>query len=379
MDESTIRFIHDYLDSRTKLEVALFLHRNRFTLESADGLARRIGRAAADIARDLQELAAARVVTVHSLNGSPETRLYGYTEDGLVAQEMQRVADACDGPERSAVLAHVLQAEGRRGNTRQAELASAESLKSQFLSLVSHELRTPLAAIKGYVELLQAHPNLDAEQRERFLDTVAHECDRLAGTLSNLLLAAEMEHAESWECLCQPIPLRPLLDRVVGEVARRYPEWRFHVDPVADCIQVLADEMGTELVIRNLLDNAAKFSRAGSTVRVWTEVSHRELLLHVGDEGVGISPDRLRSIFERFYQTEPCRTRRAHGAGLGLYLARRVMERMSGRIAVRSDLGRGSVFTCAFVLAAGRECQESDPGGAVTATGAGAKLGGLQR
>ncbi|NLC57206.1 MAG: HAMP domain-containing histidine kinase [Armatimonadetes bacterium] len=373
MDKETIRFIHDHLDSRTKLDVALFFQQNRYALETAAGLARRIGRTEAAVRPELEELVAASVI---STRGTAEGgSLYAYTEDGLVAKYLRCVEAAAEGPERDQLLAWVSEGEGRRGNLRLQEIRRVESLQTQFLALISHELRTPLTAIKGYVDLLRSSPAVDAAQRDLFLSAAADECDRLTTTVNNLLLAAELEQEAGWQCLPRAMALSPVVECLVAEMGRRVPSRSFRLSLPVGEPWVLADEVGVALVIRNLLDNAVKFSQEGSTVSVWTEVAGSEVLLHVGDEGIGISAERQRAIFERFYQAEHYRTRRAPGAGLGLYLARRVMEQMNGRIAVRSDLGKGSVFTCAFVRAAA-EPREAEPPLAVAAGGVRARGAG---
>ncbi|MDH7571307.1 MAG: HAMP domain-containing sensor histidine kinase, partial [Armatimonadota bacterium] len=223
--------------------------------------------------------------------------------------------------------------------------------RTQFLSLVSHELRSPLTAIKGYVDVVRTTPNLNPEDREVFLRTAAAHCERLKTTVNNVLMAAQMQQEDGWQGDCRPLDLRGLVAQLVEEVAGVEPRRVFEFEAPQSVPNVLADETGTELVLRNLLDNAAKFSLEGSTVRVRVEAGEEEVLVHIGDEGIGISPDQLRAVFEPFYQAEYYRTRRSGGSGLGLYLVREIMERMGGRISVRSELGKGSVFTCVFRVA----------------------------
>lgn len=351
MDEDTARFVRDNLDSRAKLDVALFLHSNRFTLESAVGLARRIGRTEEDLAPELGELANAHIVTVHGDVNGPRPCLFGYTEDGLHARHLQRVAEAWQGPDRSALLACVLDGQARRHNMRLRELRRLDSLKTQFLSMVSHELRSPLTAIRGYVEILQANPDLDDAQRDLFFNTVLTQCDRLSTTVNNMLMAADMHGGEGWQGQCRPVCLRELLPRLVHETKEAEPRRRFEVEMPSGTPDVRADEGGVALVLRNLLENAVKFSLDDTTIGVRVETDGEKVLVHVADEGVGISPDRLRTIFDRFYQAEYYRTRRAGGAGLGLYLVKEIMEGMGGSITVSSEFGKGSVFTCAFAAA----------------------------
>ncbi len=352
MDEETAQFIRDNLDSRAKLDVALFLHQNRFAVESAEGLTKRIGRTPEDLAPELRELAAARVISVHGEPDGPRPCLYGSTQDGMVAKMLGRVARLCEGTAQSSVLAQVLEGQARRHNLRVRELRRLDSLKTQFLSMMSHELRTPLTAIKGYIDLLQSNPDLDAEQRQLFLDTVAAQCDRLSTTVNNILMAAEMQHGEGWKGNCRALELHHVVGVLVDELAVAEPRRIVDLRVPHGLPLVSADETGVKLVVRNLLDNAVKFSLDGSTIRVWLEDCGGEVHLHIGDDGVGISPDRLRTIFERFFQAEYYRTRRVGGAGLGLYLVREIMEGMGGRIEVKSELGKGSMFTCVFLSAA---------------------------
>lgn len=348
MDPETVKFIQTHLDSRTKLDLALFLHRNPFTLDTAGGLARRIGASEDEVTTALKEMVQTRLVTLHGDPADPNSCLFGFTEEGYCAKQMRFVAEAVAGAERATVLDLVLEAQSRRHHHHLSELRRLESLKAQFLSMISHELRSPLTAIRGYISLLKANPDIDPAQREKFLSTVLAQCDRLSTTVNNLILAAEMQQEEGWRGECLPLSLPDLVGHLVEEIAATEPQRRFQVSWPESLPPVLADPIGAEVVIHNLLDNAVKFSPENSTIRVWAEANDAEVHLHIRDEGVGIHPDHLHTLFQSFRQADYCRTRRVGGMGLGLYLAKEILEGMGGRIAVRSEFGKGSVFTSVF-------------------------------
>lgn len=219
---------------------------------------------------------------------------------------------------------------------------AVEQLKSDFVATVSHELRTPLASIKGYAATLrQRRSRLPASVQEEYLTIINEEADRLNTLVNELLDVARLERGVA-AIACQPVALAPLVARAVELVRVRTDQHTFAVDVPAE-LQVLAAPDRLEQVLTNLLDNARKYSPRGGTIRVAAAAEPPDAVtLLVADEGVGIPPERQAELFRPFVRVENVLTRQTEGAGLGLYISRQLVERMGGRIALRSAPGAGT-------------------------------------
>ncbi len=220
----------------------------------------------------------------------------------------------------------------------------ADELRSTFVSVVSHELQTPIAIIKGYASTLareDAHWD-EAILRDR-LRAIEEESDRLHHLVGNVLYASrisvgglKMERAE--------LDLAEVTRSVVRRFTARSPETDVSVRFPAGFPLVPADRERIEEVLFNLLDNAAKYSAKGRRIRVRGEVTERDVVISVTDQGQGIPLREQERIFERFQRVDNSAARRTQGAGLGLYICRAIVEAHGGRIWVRSALDRGSTF-----------------------------------
>jgi PAS domain S-box-containing protein len=194
----------------------------------------------------------------------------------------------------------------------------AEEIKSTFVSVVSHELKTPVALIKGYVGTLRRNDaNWDRDIVQDSLAVIEDEADRLADLINNLLDATRLE---------------------AGEFAINASD--------VDCPIVLVDETRITQVLENLISNAIKYSPEGGEIKVSGEVSAENVIVSVCDEGPGIPIGDVPHIFDRFYRSEDAQKNTA-GAGLGLYLARAIIEAHGGRIWAdpRSNNGARVLFS----------------------------------
>jgi signal transduction histidine kinase len=226
-----------------------------------------------------------------------------------------------------------------------------ERLKSEFVSTISHELRTPLAAIYGAALTLQRRdPALDA-QRERLLDVVAGEAERLARIVNDILWVSRVEsgtlriEVES----CDPRSLAS----VVVEAARAHLPGNLTLTLEADeeLPAVAADADKVRQILTNLVDNSVKYSPDGGVIRVRVSGDEAVVRFAVIDEGLGISLEEHHRIFEKFYRLDPELTRGVGGTGLGLYISRELVRRMDGRIHVESTEGAGAIFTVELPIA----------------------------
>ena len=227
-----------------------------------------------------------------------------------------------------------------------SDLERLERVRQDFVANVSHELRTPLAAIQGYAETLLNGALEDGENNRKVLEVIKAHAARLNQISSDLLALSELE-SEGGVSATELVPVRQVVDAALRTIE---PEARLrnvavHRGEAADH-RVAAHRLRLEQVLVNLLDNAVKFNRPGG--EVWVESEKTEdgrLRISVADNGIGIPSDDLPRIFERFYRVDKARSREVGGTGLGLSIVKHAVERMGGKIAVESQLGKGSKFT----------------------------------
>ncbi len=223
--------------------------------------------------------------------------------------------------------------------TRRYEL---DRMKSSLISTVSHELRSPLAAIKGYATTLLADDvEWDALSQNEFLRIISHETDRLTGLVNDLL---DMSRIEAGNLSISRI--RTNLRELVQRAARRAelnPQERLSLEIPPDLQPVFVDPQRMEVVLRNLLDNANKYSPSGERIRVSAEVKEDLLFLRVRDNGFGIPKEARERVFDSFFQVENGLTRAGGGAGLGLAICQGFVRAHGGRIWVEPSLHGTSV------------------------------------
>ena len=215
----------------------------------------------------------------------------------------------------------------------------AEELKSTFISIISHELKTPVALIKGYVSTLRRDDaQWDSEIIQDSLAVIEEEADRLAGMIENLLDASRLQSGGmalkqsdvSISELAQRLAKRMQIQTTRHEIKVKFPD---------DFPIILADETRLEQVISNLIGNSIKYA-PGGLIQISGQVRQDNVIVCVSDEGPGIAPEDIPHIFDRFYRA-PDMARQTKGAGLGLYLARAIIEAHEGRIWVDTAPGEG--------------------------------------
>ncbi len=217
-----------------------------------------------------------------------------------------------------------------------------EVVRRDFVANVSHELKTPVGAIGVLAETLA-----DAEDPEvvaRLAGRLQREALRLGATIDDLLALSAIEADEAGPAL--PVRIGTVVDAAVDR-ARPVAERRgvgIEVDHGTD-VSVPGDETQLVSAVANLVENAAKYSEADTTIRIQTELVDDEVRLAVADEGRGIPERDLERIFERFYRVDAARSRDTGGTGLGLSIVRNIVQRHGGRVTVQSVEGEGSVFT----------------------------------
>ncbi|MCS6964036.1 sensor histidine kinase [Thermoflexus sp.] len=220
------------------------------------------------------------------------------------------------------------------------QLEHAFQAQRRFVADASHELRTPLTTMRGNLELLRREPPIPPQDQREVLEDLIAECDRLIRLVNDLLALARAEAGQAPRR--EPVPLRPFLSEL-GRQARRLARGQTIETPEAPEASALADPDLLKQVLLILIDNAIRYTPSGGRITLRAQAGETFIALDVQDTGPGIPPEILPHIFERFFRGDPART--GSGAGLGLSIARALVEAMGGTIEVESQVGRGSTFT----------------------------------
>lgn len=237
--------------------------------------------------------------------------------------------------------------EERRTWEAERRAEAAERSRSQLILSVSHELRTPIASIQGHLDslLLPAGDRPPVEEWERYVSVAAGEARRLGRLVDELLMLARAD-ADQIAIEVRPIEVGPVLRSVVAAMEPMAKRER-HVMLVCrppDGLVALADPNRMTQVVSNLLRNAITHTPEGGAVSVETAAQQDGIVIRVSDTGAGIAPDDLPHVFDRFYRADASRSRDSGGFGLGLTIAKELVEKMGGSIGVTSRLGLGSTF-----------------------------------
>ena len=356
------------------------LHRARWRVERARDAQRAARRAEHVIRADLESIVAAigDGIIVADATGSVRlmneaaTRLLGAPMEH-VAQLLQSLMTDDEGPVTEDLIrgsAPIHRDFRLRDRATQVELSSfpigeaekrtgmvvllrdvtaarkRDLLREAFLSLLSHELRTPITAIYGGASVLgRSDASLDPATRSEILKDVVEEANRLERLVEDLLVLARLD--EGVDVGQEPALLQHLVPTVIN---RDWPDGEgppIRVEANAGLPPVSGDETSIQQVVHNLVSNAAKYSPTGAEVEVKVEGGEDEVLVRVLDRGRGLSAAEASHVFEPFYRSEAAK-RMAAGAGIGLFVCRRLVEAMGGRIWAEPRAGGGSVF--AFAL-----------------------------
>jgi signal transduction histidine kinase len=224
-----------------------------------------------------------------------------------------------------------------------AELQELNRLKGNFVAMVSHELRTPLTAIIGYAKTLRLRQiDEDPQLRAESLQVMERQGERLLRLVENLLTASQLEN-RAVPFSISAIRVEDLFREVVEGQSGASGD-RVHLSLPADPLIVHGDRQLLARVLTNLVDNALKYSPSASPCELGAEALHQQVRFWVRDRGIGIAPEEMERIFDRFYQVDSSPTRSYTGVGLGLSLVRDILRDLGGAVEVTSEPGKGSTF-----------------------------------
>jgi signal transduction histidine kinase len=228
-------------------------------------------------------------------------------------------------------------------NRMSAELEVLEQSRRDLVANVSHELKTPITAIRAHLENLAD----GVEQPDgQTLQVMLAQTERLGRLVDQLLDLSRLESGEVPLHL-EPVAFAPLVERVISEISvgRAVTDVELQAD-VSASLLVLADEERIHQVVFNLVDNAVRFTPPGGSVTIAAVPREDRVVVTVADSGVGIASEHLPRLFERFYRADAARSREdGGGTGIGLAIARSIVEGHGGRITAESEPGRGATFT----------------------------------
>lgn len=225
------------------------------------------------------------------------------------------------------------------------QLSELDEAKTRFFANISHELRTPLTVMLGVTETLRAR-NVDDSERADLLSMLHGNGLRLLKLIDDLLDIVRFD--TGYEVVkCQPTMLESHLAGLLRPLAHLAEQQHVHMswELDADSPAILLDRDKFDKILLNLTVNAIKFTPVEGRVDVRIHVKNGLLVAHVKDTGVGIPRESMERVFERFWQVDAADTRKFQGAGIGLSLVRSLSEAMDGRVAVTSEVGKGSEFT----------------------------------
>lgn len=225
-------------------------------------------------------------------------------------------------------------------------LKHLDNLKRDLVANVSHELKTPITTIKGFIETLKEGNFEKPEDRNRFLEIVSKNTDRLNAIIEDLLSLSRLEQStEDKSFTFEEQELRPIIDSVLENYQFKASEKDISIK--VQCETGLTAKLNRALIeqaIGNLIDNAIKYSDEHKVIHLYIIKDKDELIISVEDQGFGISAEHIPRLFERFYRVDKSRSRDEGGTGLGLAIVKHIAQVHNGAVSVESSPGKGSNF-----------------------------------
>ncbi len=225
------------------------------------------------------------------------------------------------------------------------QIKKLEKMREEFIANISHELRTPLTSIQGFIETLKEGAINDPEKTQHFLEIIEKQSNRLNSLVEDILKLSKIESQEIVVNL-QSTNLKELLDKVMAEfkekIILKKIQISTNISPQFPLLKVDPEQI--ELALRNLLDNAIKYTPEKGEISISFLEREKDIYIEITDDGIGISQEHLPRIFERFYRVNKDRSRDLGGTGLGLAIVKHVVQAHKGTIGVDSTLGKGSKF-----------------------------------
>ena len=224
-----------------------------------------------------------------------------------------------------------------------------EKQQDDFISTISHELRTPLTSIRGFAQtMINSWDKLDDENKKKFVEIIEQQSNRLINLVENMLSVKKLQSFKD-KLIFKNVNANELLEPIVQIVKHQYPNHNFEIDINPKIPNILVDIDKFQQIMLNLIENAAKYSNEGTKICIKTDFSCCSdfISIKIIDEGIGIKEEDFEKIFTKFSRLDNPLTRKAQGSGLGLYITKTLVNKMNGKIFVKSS-ENGSIFEVFF-------------------------------
>ncbi len=263
-------------------------------------------------------------------------------EEPLGIDEVMNILD-----ETCQVIAysHELEKVTAELKTANGRLKELDKLKDEFISTVTHELRTPLTSVRSLAEILHDHPELDPARHKYFTSIIIKESERLTRLISQVLDFQKIESGKT-EWQISPVNLRDIIHDAVTVNSQLLNEKNIKIElNLPDTVPLIPGDRDRLMqVMVNLISNAVKFCNDKGIIAISLKIEPEYLLVSVRDNGIGISSENQKIIFEKFRQVKDASRGRPAGSGLGLTITKQIIEFHNGHIWVESELGKGTTF-----------------------------------
>lgn len=222
-----------------------------------------------------------------------------------------------------------------------------DTLQEEFISTVSHELRTPLTSIRGFSQtLLTSWDKLDEESKKKFVGIIEEQSNRLINLVENILTVSKINADKP---VFKKVNVNLFIEKVIQIIRQKYPKHKIVTQFNSHIPFARLDEDKFQQIMTNIIDNACKYSEEGKEIIITTSFADSEnVLIKVKDEGVGIKPDDIDKLYNKFVRLDSYLTSKTQGNGLGLYITKSLVDSMNGKIYVNSEFGKGTEFCLEF-------------------------------
>ena len=222
------------------------------------------------------------------------------------------------------------------------EQVNLDNMRKDFVANVSHELKTPITSIIGYAETIQEMNDCEKEEKNKFLNVIISEANRMSVLVSDLLTLSKYETDENIKK--EEFDLTEVVKKVYDNLKLEAKKKNQNIEcfVTANVPRVYADKSGIERVVINILNNSIKYTPENGSIKVYVGFVYNDAYIKVIDNGIGIPEEDLSRIFERFYRVDKARSRESGGTGLGLSIAKEILERNNSTIDIKSVVDKGT-------------------------------------
>jgi len=231
-------------------------------------------------------------------------------------------------------------------------MGDIEKNYEDFISTVSHELRTPLTSIRGFSQtMLSSWDRLDDDSKKRFLKIIEEQSNRLINLVENMLSVTRLSGGRD-SLVLKEIVIKPVIDTVISVIKNQYPDKNYEINIHEKTPTILADKDKFQQVLTNIIENAAKYGEMNSSIKIETGFCKNceFVSIKISNFGDEIKEEDYERIFTKFSRIDSPLTRRVQGSGLGLYITKNLVEKMDGKIIVKSESFENGKYLTTFEI-----------------------------